>query len=497
MRPEITIERPLPHSAEAERAILSAILLGGPGADDAMTSLEPLDFFLSQHQVVFRHMKCLRGQGVPTDDYILLQESLVTTNELEAAGGLAYITQIPDGRPRISNVTHHVGIVKLKAQLRRRIYTAQAILEKALCANGNALDVLREISELSAPLREEVGQIQILRFMSGAEIAMTTDAQTRWIVPGFVVRGGITELGAKVKAGKTTLIMSLVRAAVEGLDFLGNPTLKTPTVYLTEQPTVSFRQAMERADLLGRDDFHVLFHNDTRGMPWVEVAGAAAEECKRVGALLLVIDTLSQFAGLKGDSENNSGDALTAMEPLLQAAGHGIGVLLTRHERKSGGDVGDSGRGSSAFAGAVDIVVSLRKPAGNSKKTQRVLQALSRFPDTPPELLIELTQNGYVALGEPQDAALREAKESITEIAAGAEAEAMTLKEITETSNIPRSTAQRAVEELLRENVLGRTGDGKRSSPYRYFKTEYRFCPTSDIGGQEETVKEADPEGLS
>ena len=108
----------------------------------------------------------------------------------------------------------------------------------------------------------------------------------------------------------------------------------------------------------------------------------------------LVVDTLPQFAGLKGDSENNSGDALSAVEPLLQAAADGIGIIIVRHERKAGGRSGDSGRGSSAFAGAVDIVLSLRKPEGNSRKTQRVLQALSRFSETPTELLIDLHRDG-------------------------------------------------------------------------------------------------------
>jgi hypothetical protein len=486
---ECAIERPLPHNAEAERAILSAILLGGPASGDATSSIEPSDFFLPQHQTIFSHMKRLRERGVPTNDYILLYESLDATGELDAAGGIAYISQIPDGWPRINNITHYVEIVRLKAQVRRRIYTAQAILETALGANGNASEVLGQISSLSAQLREEAGQSQILRFMSGAEIAMDVDKQTEWIVPGFVVRGGITELGAKVKAGKTTLIMKLVRAAADGLDFLGKPTLKTPAVYLTEQPAVSFRQAMERADLLGRDDFHVLFHNDTRGLPWPLVASAAIEECKREGAFLLVVDTLPQFAGLKGDSENNSGDALTAMEPLSRAAAEGIGVVLTRHERKSGGEVGDSGRGSSAFAGAVDIVLSLRKPVGNSKKTQRVLQAISRFAETPAELLIELAENDYIALGEPHDAAVREAKDLIIAIAPEAETEAMTLKEIMESSEIPRSTAQRAVEELLREELLSKVGGGKRNSPYRYFKTENPSCPTSNTKGQRETER--------
>jgi AAA domain len=161
---------------------------------------------------------------------------------------------------------------------------------------------------------------------------MATGEQIEWIVPGFVARGAVTELGAKVKAGKTTLITKLVRAVADGLDFLSKPTLKTPTVYLTEQPIVSFRQAMDRAGLLGRADFRVLQHTDTRGIPWPEMIAAAVCECKRVGAMLLVIDTLPQFAGLKGDSENNSGDALTAMDPILQAAADGIGTL-TRHSK--------------------------------------------------------------------------------------------------------------------------------------------------------------------
>lgn len=42
------------------------------------------------------------------------------------------------------------------------------------------------------------------------------------------------------------------------------------------------------------------------------------------------------------------------------AAG-GRAVLLVRHDRKSGGDIGDSGRGSNALTGAVDIVLNLAR----------------------------------------------------------------------------------------------------------------------------------------
>ncbi len=44
-----------------------------------------------------------------------------------------------------------------------------------------------------------------------------------------------------------------------------------------------------------------------------------------------------------------------ALAPIQAIAGLGIGVILSRHERKSGGDVGDSGRGSSAWGGPTAI----------------------------------------------------------------------------------------------------------------------------------------------
>lgn len=296
-----------------------------------------------------------------------------------------------------------------------------------------------------------------------------------------------------MKAGKTTLVMEMVRAILEGETFLNQPTLRTPVVYLTEQPSVSFRKAMERARLLGRKDFSVLLFSDTRGLEWPQVASGAVAECKRASASLIVVDTLSQFAGLTGDRENNSGDALEAMRPLQDAAAAGIGVVLVRHERKSGGDVGDSGRGSSAFAGAVDIVLSLRKPEGNSGKNRRVLQSLSRFSETPNDLVIQLTDTGYIALGERRETTLKDAKDSIFQIAPRTEAEAVDLQALTLAADLKRQTAQRAIDELVRDGLLSRIGKGKRGNPFRYFIPENSFCPTSHIEGAEKQKQEKLP----
>lgn len=77
-----------------------------------------------------------------------------------------------------------------------------------------------------------------------------------------------------------------------------------------------------------------------------------------------------------------------------------IAVVVVRHDRKSGGDVGDSARGSSAFGGAVDIVMQVQRNEGNSRPTIRVINALSRYDETPDQLVVELTEGGYVSHGD-------------------------------------------------------------------------------------------------
>ena len=249
------------------------------------------------------------------------------------------------------------------------------------------------------------------------------------------------------------------------------PTAKTSVVYLSEQSAPTFREALGRAGLLDREDFVALFWRDTIGLNWGEIVHEAAEEAVRRGAELLVVDTLPQFAGLKGDGENSATAALTAMQPIQEsAATHNLAIIIVRHERKSGGQVGDSGRGSSAFAGAVDLIVSVRRSEGAARPTIRELHALSRFDETPDVLVVELTEDGYRALGDSAAVAEAEVREAILEVAPTEESEAMSLEDLLETTGVGRTTAQEAIKELLETGELRRVGEGVRGDPRRYWR---------------------------
>ena len=251
------------------------------------------------------------------------------------------------------------------------------------------LALIEAARDLSAHTARSTGA-ETLRFRTGWEIARSTPPTIAWRARPYLIDGALLEVVGKVKtAGKMTFVTFMCRAVLDGTAFLGEQTFQGGVVYLTEQPDSSLREALRRADLLNRRDFVTLSRTDARGLSWPDVVDRSVDEAARRGAKVLVVDTLSPFAGIHGDGENQAGEADAASAPLIRAAAAGLAVVSVRHERKAGGDVGDSGRGSSAFGGAADTLITIRRGDGKSAKTVRIISAISRFDGVPEELVVE------------------------------------------------------------------------------------------------------------
>jgi hypothetical protein len=293
-----------------------------------------------------------------------------------------------------------------------------------------------------------------------------------WVARPWVARGAITEIDGKVKAaGKTTWALAMTRCVLDGALFMGEPTIRGPVVYLSEQPDTSLREALRRAGLLERDDLHILKWADTRGVPWPKVAEAAGAMCRETGAVLLIVDTLWKFAGIKGDDENSSGAAMEAMSPLQALAGENLtGIAVVRHDRKSGGDVGDSARGSSAFTGEADVVLSIRREGNQA--TRRRIEALGRFDETPDALVIELTEDGYISLGEKAPLKSEEVRNALIAVLPESEQEAQSPEELCRSAGIGKvtTTVKETLPRLVEEGVAGRGGRGVGGDPYHYWR---------------------------
>lgn len=467
--PDQLLNNGLPSHIESEKAVLGAILLKSELIDQARKLLSVTDFFLQSHQVIYRRMLQLKIRGGRID-HITLSSALQDAQELERIGNITYLASLADGLPQTDDITYYAQIIREKALLRRLLRISEDI--SARCLSGE--EVVSVLSYMQGEIDRVSNDVfptkNILKFRTAKEIAQQTPEKPDWIAQPYIASGALTEVVGKIKAaGKTTLITHLCRAVLDGNPFLGWQTKQTGIVYLSEQPTTTFREALRRANLLDCENFTVLFSHDIRDMQWPDVVRAAISECKQRGARLLVIDTLSQFVGMRGDAENTAGEALAAIQPLQEAAAiHGLAVVIIRHERKGGGNVGDSGRGSSAFGGAVDVVISLRRAEGNSSPSVRLIHALSRFDETPDTLTIELTESGYDSLGSETDIAIQQAKKTINDVLPNSAESAISLEQILAATNLKRTLTQDALKALITHKRIQKIGDGKRGDPFRY-----------------------------
>jgi hypothetical protein len=309
--------------------------------------------------------------------------------------------------------------------------------------------------------------------LTARELAASAPAHVEWVAKPWVARGAITEIDGKLKAsGKTTFLTHLTGKVLDGADFLGEPTTRAAVVYLTEQSRSTIREALRRANLLDRDDLHILCWPEVRGQTWEAVVAAAVALALRVGAGVLIVDTLSQWAGVTGDGENNAGEALRAMAPLQVAAAAGIGVAIARHERKSGGEVGDSARGSSQYSGAVDTIVSIRRPQGDAEAASnvRVLQSLSRFDDVPETLVVELTPTGYQPLGNVLAYASEQAEQRLLQVMPAWQDKAQTADQLAEAAKTTKTLTGNVLAQMAGAGKVLRFGKGKKGDPYRYWR---------------------------
>ena len=87
------IPQQLPHSIEAEQAVLGALMLANEAFDSVASLITEDDFYGQDHRLIFETMKGLADKDQPLDP-ITLSEALKSLNLLGAAGGDSYLVKI-------------------------------------------------------------------------------------------------------------------------------------------------------------------------------------------------------------------------------------------------------------------------------------------------------------------------------------------------------------------------------------------------------------------
>jgi hypothetical protein len=181
--------------------------------------------------------------------------------------------------------------------------------------------------------------------------------------------------------------------------------------------------------------------------------------------VLVIADPVLKLVRVRDSSDY--AELTRELEPVIELARTtGCHIAVTHHLGKMAREGGDDVLGSTAIFGAVDTLVLLRR----RKDNQRVLQSIQRYGTDLAETLVPMDAEGRIGLGaELSEIRVVEARTAVLELLRKLESgERLDQQAIREQSGVHSALAVRALQELLKEGVVDRTGSGKKGDAFRY-----------------------------
>ncbi len=115
-----------PHSTEAERTVLGALLLDPEAIIKVSDLLKPEDFYDPTHRLVYQAIWELYQDHEPID-FVTVSAKLADNKKVQDIGGSVFLAQLASSVPTSSHVYQYGQIVKTKAVHRRIIEAGQKI----------------------------------------------------------------------------------------------------------------------------------------------------------------------------------------------------------------------------------------------------------------------------------------------------------------------------------------------------------------------------------
>ncbi|HKI87300.1 MAG TPA: replicative DNA helicase [Thermoanaerobaculia bacterium] len=362
---------PLPHSEEAERAVLAGVLLDPERFSLLSGRLEASDFYSERHRLLFQAMLDLDGESVAID-LRTLQARLEQREQLEAAGGIGYMATLDLDLPDLGRLETYAEIVKERSIRRRLIEACGEITRNCLDGGLEAQEALSRAEQSVLALGEEAIQRGFISLGTVVHEAIDLleerpasvftglktgfgdfDEITRGLNPGnLIILAGRPGMGkttialnmaehAAIREGKSVGIFSLEMSRDElGYRIIAAeadvPFKSLRSGHLSQkqwQKVVKTSKAMENAPL---------FIDDSANPSLLEVASKARRLRAERGLNLVVLDYL-QLMQAGGRYENRNLEIAAISRGLKQLAKElEIPVLalsqLSRQPERRGGD---------------------------------------------------------------------------------------------------------------------------------------------------------------
>lgn len=274
----------LPHSLEAEQAVLGGLMLVNDVFDDIANIISEADFFQRDHRIIFSTMMELAANDQPLDA-LTLSETLKNTDQLVQTGGDSYLVELVNNTSSAANIRAYAQIVLERSVIRQLIGAATDIVQKGYNPLGwdsskllaeaerRLLEVMenrpksggfRHVTEL---LREVIARIDVLFESDSAITGLSTsfteldDMTSGWQQSDLVIVAG------RPSMGKTAFALNMAEHAMLTQD---RPVL----VFSMEMPASQL--VMRMLSSIGKIDQTALRSGDLHPDDFSRLATAAA-----------------------------------------------------------------------------------------------------------------------------------------------------------------------------------------------------------------------------
>ena len=345
---EELLMRAMPHSPEAEQAVLGSMLIDADCVKDVMDKLQPEDFYLRQNREIFETIYTMFIYSKPIDGVTVAGE--MEKNGLYTDTTRSYLLQLMEVTPTSANVMEYVRIVRDKALLRAVALAAADITAMVQDGAGSAGDMLESAEQKIYAIRRGrsaqnmVPISVVLQDVMGhlAELTANGGSTLPGLSTGFSAVDGkinglnksdLLLLAARPGMGKTSMALNVALAAAKESG-------KTVAIFSLEMSREQLVTRLIAAE--GLVENTRLTTGNLRESDWVKIAEAASTlsrtdiriddnplltvadmnaKCRRLDNLgLVVIDYLQLMtsAGGKSYSGENRQQAVSDISRMMK-----------------------------------------------------------------------------------------------------------------------------------------------------------------------------------
>ena len=217
----------MPCDLEAERSIIGAMIIDERAVDDAAEIVEPIDFYSTKYQEIYKAILQVIDDKKPVD-YITLEDQLKSNNMYEIIGGIDELISISEAVGSAVNVKYYSEIVKSKAIIRNLMRVSQDVIDMSIANNsvGEVLEYaesnifkisqnrnhqdLVKIQEMLEPTLAQIGEMSMSQ---GQLTGVTTGLIDLDRQLSGLQNSDLILLAARPAMGKTSLALNIAYKA--------------------------------------------------------------------------------------------------------------------------------------------------------------------------------------------------------------------------------------------------------------------------------------------